>query len=118
MTWYTRSTKYSYCTILLLSLGEFVEKKPDYQLVYIYTKKKFKADMWRYFFIWLALRIARAVLYLTVGIAYMSSIPAAFIFFGTGMVWGFAILAVVIYRRSSRPDPGVEIQEEEHHPKH
>lgn len=92
-----------------------MEKKPDYQLVYIFSKKKFKSLMWRYFFIWLALRITRAILYLTVGITYLSSIPAAFIFFGTGMVWGFAILTVVIYRKSSRPEPGVKIEEEPTH---
>jgi hypothetical protein len=94
-----------------------MEKKPDYQLVYVFTKKQFKRAMWRYFFIWLALRICRAVLYLTVGLTYLSSIPAAFIFFGTGMIWGFAILTVYMYKRSARPEPGVKL-EEEPHPKH
>jgi hypothetical protein len=93
-----------------------MERNPDQPLVYIITQRKFKKLMWRYFFIWLALRIARVVLYFTVGIAYLSSIPAAFIFFGTGMIWGFAILTVVIYKHSSAPDPGVEI--EETHPHH
>jgi hypothetical protein len=89
-----------------------VGSKPDYQLVYIYSKRKFKRHMWTFFFIWLTLRVLRLVLYFTVGIAYLSSIPAAFIFFGTGMVWGFAILSVFIYRRSARPEPGVELLEE------
>jgi hypothetical protein len=92
-----------------------MEKKLDQPLIYILTKRKFKRMMWTYFFIWLALRIVRVILYFTVGIAYLSSIPAAFIFFGTGMVWGFAILTVFIYRRSCPPEPGVEIIEEPHH---
>lgn len=92
-----------------------MEKNSDQPLIYIITKRKFKRMMWTYFFIWLALRIARAIMYFTVGIAYLSSIPAAFIFFGTGMIWGFAILTVVIYRRSCPPEPGVEIKEEPHH---
>jgi hypothetical protein len=32
----------------------------------------------------------------------MNSIPAAFIFFFTGMVWGIASLAIYRYRRSVR----------------
>ena len=91
-----------------------MKKNPDHQLVYIYSKARFKRAMWTYLAIWLALRVLRAVLYLTVGLTYLSSIPAAFIFFGTGMVWGFAILTVIIYRRSARPEPGVELEEEEH----
>lgn len=94
-----------------------MEKKPATPLVYIWDKRRFKKAMWTYFFIWLGLLTLRAIMYFTVGIAYLSSIPAAFIFFGTGMVWGFAILTVIIYRRSATPDPGVELKEESH-PKH
>lgn len=89
-----------------------MRSKPDQQLVYIYTKKQFKRRMWMFFFIWLALRIARVVLYFTVGITYLASIPAAFIFFGTGAVVGCAILSAVIYRRSAVPEPGVKLEEE------
>jgi hypothetical protein len=48
--------------------------------------------------------VLRAVLYFTVGIAYLSSIPAAFIFFGTGMVVGIAAHTIWRYRRSVRVD--------------
>jgi hypothetical protein len=95
-----------------------MEKKPDYQLVYVYTKKKFKRDMWTYLAIWVVLRALRVILYLSLGTAYLTTITAAFIFFGTGMVWGFAILSVIVYRRSHRPEPGVELLEENPHHKH
>jgi membrane-associated HD superfamily phosphohydrolase len=72
--------------------------------MYVYTKSQFKKTLWWCLGIYLALRVLRAVLYLTVGIAYMSSIPAAFIFFFTGMVWGIAALAIWRYRRSVRVD--------------
>jgi hypothetical protein len=77
-------------------------KKPDYQLEYVYTKSQFKKTMWWCFGIYLVLRITRAVLYLTLGIAFLNSIPAAFIFFFTGFVLGIAALAIYRYRRSVR----------------
>lgn len=89
-----------------------MRSKPDQQLVYIYSKSKFKRHMWMFFFIWLALRAARAVLFFTVGIAYLASIPAHFIFFFSGAVVGCAILSVIIYRHSATPEPGVELEEE------
>lgn len=79
-------------------------KKPDYVLEYVYTKRQFKRKMWWCLGIYLALRILRAVLYLTFGIAYLSSIPAALIFFGTGMIVGIAAHSIWRYRRSVRLD--------------
>jgi len=79
-------------------------KKPDYELEYVYTKSQFKKTLWWCLGIYLTLRVLRAVLYLTVGLTYLSSIPAAFIFFFTGMVWGIATLAIWRYRRSVRVD--------------
>jgi hypothetical protein len=79
-------------------------KKPDYQLEYVYTKSEYKKTLWWCLGIYLFLRILRGVLYVTVGLAYMSSIPAAFIFFFTGMVWGVGALAIWRYRRSVRVD--------------
>lgn len=75
-------------------------KKPDYQLEYVYTKSQFKKTVWWCIGIYLALRTIRAVLYLTIGITYMSSIPAAFIFFFTGFVLGILALAIYRYRHS------------------
>jgi hypothetical protein len=79
-------------------------KKPDYVLEYVYTKSQYKRKLWWCLGIYLVLRILRAVLYLTVGIAYLSSIPAAFIFFFTGFVWGIAAHTIWRYRRSVRVD--------------
>lgn len=79
-------------------------KKPDYVLEYVYTKSQFKAKLWWCLGIYLALRVLRAVLYLTVGITYLSSIPAAFIFFFTGFVVGIAAHTIWRYRRSVRVD--------------
>lgn len=79
-------------------------KKPDYQLEYVYNKSQFKRYMWICLGIWVVLRTARVILYLTVGTAFLSSIPAAFIFFFTGMVAGVALAYVIIYRRSVRVD--------------
>jgi hypothetical protein len=81
-----------------------MSKKPDYVLEYIYTKNQFKKKLWWCLGIYLALRVLRAILYLTVGITYMSSIPAAFIFFGTGMVVGIAAHSIWRYRLSVRLD--------------
>lgn len=79
-------------------------KKPDYQLEYVYNKSQFKKVMWICFGVWLVLRVSRVILYLTVGITFLSSIPAAFIFFFTGMVAGVALAYVIIYRLSVRVD--------------
>lgn len=79
-----------------------MSKKPDYELEYVYTKRQFKKTVWWCIGLYLALRITRAVLYLTIGIAFLNSIPAAFIFFGTGFVLGILALAVYRYRKSVR----------------
>lgn len=77
-------------------------KKPDYELEYVYTKSRFKKTLWWCLGIYIVLRILRAILYLTIGITFLSSIPAAFIFFFTGFIWGIAALAIYRYRKSVR----------------
>lgn len=77
-------------------------KKPDYELEYVYTKSRFKKTLWWCVGIYLVLRILRAILYLTIGITFLNSIPAAFIFFFTGFIWGIAALAIYRYRKSVR----------------
>jgi len=84
--------------------GSSMSTKPDYQLEYVYTKSKFKKSMWLYLTAWIVLRILRAILYFTVGLAFLSSIPAVLIFWGSGLVFGLAIMTVIIYRRSARVD--------------
>lgn len=79
-----------------------MSKKPDYQLEFVYKKSQFKKAMWTYLGVWLVLRVLRAMLYLTVGIAYLSSIPAILIFWASGVCFGFAILTIIVYRRSIR----------------
>ena len=75
-------------------------KKPDTTLEYVYYKSHFKRSMWIYLGIWLALRICRAILYFTVGITFLASIPATLIFWASGLVFGLAIMSIIIYRRS------------------
>lgn len=84
--------------------GFDMSKKPDYILEYVYTKSQMKKKLWWCFGIWLALRALRVILYLTVGITWLSSIPAAFVFFATGMVVGIAAHTVWRYRKSVRID--------------
>jgi hypothetical protein len=81
-----------------------MSKKPDYVLEYVYTKSQYKRKLWWCLGIYIALRVLRAVLYLTVGITYLASIPAAFIFFGTGMIVGIAAHSIWRYRKSVRLD--------------
>jgi hypothetical protein len=81
-------------------LGSIMTKKPDYQLEFVYKKSQFKKAMWVFLAIWVILRVFRAILYFTVGIAYLSSIPAALIFWASGVCFGFAILSIILYRRS------------------
>jgi hypothetical protein len=81
-----------------------MSKKPDYQLEYVYHKSQFKKAMWICVGIWLVLRLARVGLYLTLGMAFIGSIPAAFIFFFTGMSAGVALALVILYRMSVRVD--------------
>ena len=81
-----------------------MSKKPDYQLEYVYTKSHYKRKLWWCLGIYIALRVLRAILYLTIGITYLSSIPALFIFFGTGMVVGIAAHTIWRYRHSVRVD--------------
>jgi hypothetical protein len=77
-------------------------KKPDYVLEYVYTKSQFKKKLWWCLAIYLVLRITRSVLYLTVGVMVLGGIPAAFIFFFTGFIWGIAAHTIWRYRRSVR----------------
>lgn len=79
-----------------------MSKKPDYELEYVYTKSRYTKTLWWCLGAYIVLRITRAVLYLTVGIAVLNSIPAAFIFFFTGFVWGIAALAIYRYLKSVR----------------
>lgn len=79
-------------------------KKDDFLLEYVYHKKQFRRSMWTYVAMYVALRILRITLYLTVGLAYLSSIPAAMIFWASGLVFGLAIMTIIIYRRSVRVD--------------
>jgi hypothetical protein len=81
-----------------------MSKKPDYSLEYVFRKSTFRKSMWTYLGVWLALRVLRAVLYFTVGITFLSSIPAAFIFWASGMVVGLAVMTIYVYRRSIRVD--------------
>lgn len=77
-------------------------KKPDYQLEYVYNKSQFKKALWWCVGLWLVTRIIRVVMYFTVGIMVFGGIPAAFIFFFSGMIFGVATIWIVIYRRSVR----------------
>ena len=79
-------------------------KKPDYLLEYVYSRSQFNKKIWWCIGIYLFLRVLRAVLYFTVGVTFLSSIPAAFIFFATGMVVGIAAHSVWRYRKSVRVD--------------
>lgn len=79
-------------------------KKPDYVLEYVYTKSQYKRKLWWCLGIYLALRALRVTLYLTVGLTWLSSVPAVFIFFATGMVVGIAAHTIWRYRRSVRVD--------------
>lgn len=79
-------------------------KKDDFLLEYVYRKKQFRKSMWTFVGIWVALRVLRAILYLTVGIGYLSSIPAIMIFWASGLVFGLAIMTIIVYRRSVRVD--------------
>lgn len=81
-----------------------MSKKPDYLLEYVYSKSQFRKKLWWCFWIYVTLRVLRAVLYFTFGIAWLSSIPAAFIFFATGMVVGIAAHSIWRYRKSIRVD--------------
>lgn len=81
-----------------------MSKKPDYLLEYVYTKSQFKRKLWWCLAIYLVLRILRVVLYFTVGVTWLGTIPAAFIFFATGMVAGIAAHSIWRYRRSVRLD--------------
>lgn len=79
-------------------------KKDDFLLEYVYRKKQFRRSMWIYLGIWLALRILRAILIFTVGVTVLGSIPAAMIFWASGLVFGLAIMTIIIYRKSIRVD--------------
>jgi hypothetical protein len=81
-------------------LGSIMTKKPDYTLEFVYSKSQFKKSMWTYLGVYLVLRALRIFLYLTVGITYLASIPAALIFWASGVCFGFAILSIILYRRS------------------
>jgi len=77
-------------------------KKPDYQLEYVYNKKRFKNTLWLCLIFWIITRIARAIMYFTVGVLAFGGIPAAFIFFFSGMIFGIASMAIIVYLRSVR----------------
>lgn len=77
-------------------------KKPDYQLEYVYNKSLFKKTIIWCVILWVITRIARAVMYFTVGVLALGGIPASFIFFFSGLIFGIALMAIIVYRRSVR----------------
>lgn len=77
-------------------------KKPDYQLEYVYNKSRFKRTMWLCVIFWVLTRIARAIMYFTVGVMAFGAIPASFIFFFSGLIFGIAAMAIIVYRKSVR----------------
>ena len=77
-------------------------KKKDYLLEYVYHKKQFKKSMWRFLFMWITLRTIHIILYLAIGKAYLTSWVAIFLFWASGLVFGLAIMTLIIYRRSIR----------------
>ena len=79
-------------------------KKSDYALEYVFRRHQFIRTMWIYVIIWVALRICRAILWLTVGITWLSSVPAMIIFWGSGLICGMLLVTYYIYRRSVRID--------------
>ncbi len=82
--------------------GIVMAKKPDYQLEYVYNKSRFARTIRLCVIFWILTRIARAVMYFTVGVAAFGFIPASFIFFFSGLVFGIAAMAIVVYRKSVR----------------
>jgi hypothetical protein len=78
--------------------------KTDFALEYAYRKKQYRKLMWIFVAIWVALRITRAIIYLTVGITWLASVPAMFIFWASGVVCGMFMLTYYFYRRSVRID--------------
>lgn len=79
-------------------------KKPDYQLEYVYNKSRFKRTIWLCVLFWVLTRIARAIMYFTIGVGAFGFIPASFIFFLSGLVFGIATMSIIIYRKSVRVD--------------
>jgi hypothetical protein len=77
-------------------------KKPDYQLEYVYNKNRFKRTIWLCVIFWILTRIARAIMYFTVGVMAFGGIPAAFIFFFSGLIFGIATMSIIVYRKSVR----------------
>ncbi len=77
-------------------------KKPDYQLEYVYNKSRFKRTIWLCVIFWVLTRVARFIMYFTVGVAAFGFIPASFIFFFGGLAFGIATMSIIIYRKSVR----------------
>lgn len=78
--------------------------KTDFALEYVHRKKHFRKRMWIFIAIWVALRIARAILMLTVGLLWMSAVPAMFLLWASGLVSGLIIYSYYIYKHSVRID--------------
>lgn len=80
-----------------------MDKDPNYQLEYVYTKRSFKKAMWMFVGLWVLTRIARAVFAITTGVALFSTATVTLlIVFVTGIVVGLAVLYTYIYFKSVR----------------
>jgi O-antigen/teichoic acid export membrane protein len=78
--------------------------KTDFALEYVHRKKDFRRRMWIFIAIWVALRIARSILMLTVGLLWLGAVPAMFLLWGSGLVCGLILYSYYIYRHSVRID--------------
>lgn len=78
--------------------------KPDYALEYVFRRSQFNRTMWILVAIWVALRLCRALIILTVGLTWLASIPAMIIFWGSGLICGLILATYYVYRRSVRID--------------
>lgn len=67
---------------------------------YAFTRKEFKQRMWSYLFMYIALRVVRIVLLLTVGAAYYATFWGGLALFLSGIVFGMAIITVIYYRKA------------------
>lgn len=82
-----------------------MNKEPDYELEYVYTKRSFKKAMWLFVGLWVLTRIARAIFYAATGVPLLSTaLITLIIVLCTGMVCGAAVMYCYVYFKSVRVD--------------
>lgn len=76
-------------------------KNKNEALEYVYLRSQFYKSLWTYLGLWVVIRFVRVLIYLQTGEAYEPEVLVNILIYLSGIVFGLAIKAVIVYRKST-----------------